>query len=369
MSLKDKIKDKADRKQTEAPAGVTPGHAVPLSAHKDGEEAWHLARRKGVGGSDVAIIMGQKPYGTDRVDLWREKTGRQERKVGNAAVRYGSIIEDQIRQWLISRADDTPAVWGEFSDLIDYPVQCRHPEHVWARGNLDGLLVDAGGHAYAGLEIKQSAHAHGSDKLDWRDDGVMSYHYPQIQHYLWVYDLPVWHYVYFEAPADREFTRLVADEHAEDVGAFWQWVIDQGTMTTRKVARDDEYIATMVAAERGFWSHVEHDTEPDLWLPDGEVEVEDDDLADLLDRYGYAHAKGDDARKDELKPAIKERAQYLAAKYEAANGTPPKKLHVAGTDDYATWNSRGYWMAKPAERDPNGSPESEGQSDYSDLPF
>ena len=41
----------------------------------DNEKDWHNARHKGIGGSDVASILGLNPYKTN-VELWREKTGR-----------------------------------------------------------------------------------------------------------------------------------------------------------------------------------------------------------------------------------------------------------------------------------------------------
>jgi len=327
MSLKDKLQQREQNRPDTL--DITPGHAVPMNIDDDRSDEWHAARRKGIGGSDVATIMGWQPYGTTRPQLWREKTGREERKLGNAAVRYGRIIEEHIRRWLTARAADTPAIYGKFDDLIDYPVQCRHPDHTWARGNVDGLLV-RDGEAYAGVEIKQSSRAHGSKKLDWRDGGVMAYHYPQIQHYMWVYGLPTWHYVYFEAPADREFTRLVADEFIPDTAEFWQWIIDQGTLTHREVDRDEQFITEMVGAERDFWAHVEDDTEPDEWLPDGEVEVDDPRLAELLDEYGRIKAQMNAAkpdkttkeRKSDKLREIRQRCQELAVEHGE-----PKKLH------------------------------------------
>jgi len=165
-------------------------------------------------------------------------------------------------------------------------------------------------------------------------------------------------YVYLEVPADREFMRLVAKEHAADPDAYWQWVIDQGTLTVREVKRDDSYIDEMVEAERGFWQSVEADETPDPWLPDGEIVVDDEGLADLLDDYGQAHADGDEATKEDAKQQIKNRAQAIAAGREGV-----KKIHIADTDDYVLWHGSGYWVAKPADREPSGLRED------TDVPF
>lgn len=334
---------------------LTVGHAITPATHNEDSEGWHAYRRRGIGGSDVAKIMGQQPYGETRVDLWRQKTGREESKVGNAAVRFGSLIEPYIRRWLVERADDTSAIYGQFSDLVDYPASLHHPDHPWARGHVDGALA-RGGEAYAGVEVKNSSTPHGDDKRGWID-GVMEYHYPQMQHYMWVTGLPRWWYVYYEPPAEREFIRLVAEHDATEGLDDWQvdnpdrfllWVVDLGEVTIREVERDDSYIERMARAEHDFWhNHVDPDVEPDEWLPDGEVRVDAPDLADMLDEYAHAHARGDEATKDRLKPKIKARASAIATDQDI----DPKKIWVNG-DDYVLWHG-GYndWQAKPAERE------------------
>lgn len=353
MTLADDL-EWAEWEATEAP-DIDVGHAIPLESHEDGSSAWHDARRQGLGGSDVAQILGMQPYGDTRVDLWRQKTGREDPRVANAATRFGSLIEPYIREWLVRRADDTPAQYRQFAGLIDYPVQVRHPDYEWARGNTDGLLV-RDGEATAGVEIKNSTVEYRSDRYDW-PEGVREYHYPQIQHYMWVTDLPEWWYVYTTCPMDREMARLIAEYHAEDRDEFYLWLIDKGDVHVERVERNESYIDRMKSAEFQFWhEHIESDTEPEEWLPDGEIRVSDDELEQLLDEYGRAHAKikaGDDsdeveAQKEEAKVAIKQRAQSIAADHSS----DPKKIWVNG-DDYVLWHG-GYsdWTPKPAERKP-----------------
>ena len=40
-------------------------------------EDWLEERKKGIGGSDAATILGLNPYKTS-IDLWEEKTGRKD---------------------------------------------------------------------------------------------------------------------------------------------------------------------------------------------------------------------------------------------------------------------------------------------------
>lgn len=346
------------------------GHAVQSSPYVEDSEAWHDARARGIGGSDAATILGLQPYGTDRVELWRQKTGREESKVGNAAVRYGSIIEPHVRRWLLERADDTAPIYGDFADLVDHPVQLHHPEYEWMRGHVDGVLVD-GDVATAGVEIKQSTYAYQSSKYDW-PGGIQQYHYPQIQHYLAVSGLDRWHYVYLEVPADREFTRLIDEEFSISSDDYWLWVVDQGEMTTEVVERDDDYIERLIDAEKRFWGHVEDDDSPDEWMPEGEVRVEDDELADLLDQYGRADARikqtqapeQAEFQKEEAKECIKQRAQSIAAGFD---GEEPKKIWV-NDNDYVLWHGSGYWVAKPDDRAPESTPKPSSGGDDGEVP-
>ena len=42
-------------------------------------EQWLQERKKGIGGSDAAAVLGLNPYMTN-VDLWKIKTGRKEQE-------------------------------------------------------------------------------------------------------------------------------------------------------------------------------------------------------------------------------------------------------------------------------------------------
>lgn len=357
MSLSDKAKQ-YEQSKPDAP-DYTVGHAVPLANHADGSDRWKLARKRGLGGSDAAKVLGLQPYGETRVSLWRYKTGREESKVGNEATRYGSIIEPYIRQWLKARAQDTPAIWGGWRGLQDYPHQMHHPEYEWARANIDGNILDSSGTPVEGVEIKQSTHKYQGGRAGWVKPGVQAYHYPQVQHYMWVTGLQRWRYVYLHVPFDREMARLIADKHAKDVDEYWLWMIDKAGLETVTVDRDDEYIERLADAEREFWNeHIEPDVKPSEWLPEGEIEVDNAKLADLLDEYGHAHADDDQDTKDDVGPEIKKLAQSISADHGDA-----KKIHLKGTDDYVLWHGSGYWLPKPAEREPGTADSGGGEAD------
>jgi len=372
MSLREKLEEKQDD-LTHTPNFTEPthtgpvGHAVALDDYEDGSEAWHAARKKGIGGSDAGIVLGLNKW-TDREELWRTKTGRQEPDTGYShATSYGSRLEPYVRQYLRQRASDTPAKFRRFEGLLDCPVQLHHPEHTWMRGNTDGLLADKDGDPCAILEVKT-----GKDTFESFDGPTKPHHFPQVQHYLAVTGLDCAVYVYVQIPFSRGPAlqidhRFIADDDRDD---YWLWMVEEAGMTITTVARDDEYIERMIGAEGEFWQCVRDDVKPDPILPEGEIEVDDGELARLLDEYGRAHAriKATSAPKDakdtkaRAKEAIKERVQAIATSEGGA-----KKVWVKGTDDYVTWNARGYWMAKPAER--TVSSESSGGDDDFEVPF
>ena len=61
-------------------------------------------RRKSIGSSDAACVLGLDPYRT-RYDLWLEKTGRVEGFSGNKATERGDYLEDGILRWAADRLE------------------------------------------------------------------------------------------------------------------------------------------------------------------------------------------------------------------------------------------------------------------------
>lgn len=58
-------------------------------------KSWLAERRQGIGGSDVAAILGVSPWNT-AVGVWLDKTGRAQPKEENEAMRIGTELEDFV---------------------------------------------------------------------------------------------------------------------------------------------------------------------------------------------------------------------------------------------------------------------------------
>lgn len=96
--------------------------------------AWIADRRTGVGGSDIAAILGISPYKTS-FGLWLEKTGRNEDEIkDNERLEWGRRLETAI-------LDE----WTERHGIpLDRGVCVRHPQHTIVRATLDGSCLDQG---------------------------------------------------------------------------------------------------------------------------------------------------------------------------------------------------------------------------------
>ena len=97
-------------------------------------EEWLEERKKGIGGSDAAAIIGVNPFMTN-IELWEYKTGRkQQEDISNKeCVKFGVAAEDHIRQLF---ALDYP----EYELTSESFKTYANPEHSFIRGSFDGEL-------------------------------------------------------------------------------------------------------------------------------------------------------------------------------------------------------------------------------------
>ena len=143
------------------------------------ESEWLAERRKGIGGSDVAAIVGLSPWKTP-AQLWMEKTHRVEAEdIGKRPyVAFGNIMEPIIGRWF---AEQHPEFKVRRVNAI-----CRSIERPWAQASLDYEVYD--GESWGVVEVKTARTA-----KDWAD-GAPDYYLTQGLHYL---DVTGRGYVYF----------------------------------------------------------------------------------------------------------------------------------------------------------------------------
>lgn len=121
-----------------------------------------MARPKGIGGTDIAVIMGLNPWKSP-MDLYLEKCGLVDSPEENEAMYWGLALEDALEKRYI-RDTKFPVVRTE-------PL--RHPEHDWYVGSPDGILPLADGKILGGVDYKTTSRRQdygeaGTDQVpDW----------------------------------------------------------------------------------------------------------------------------------------------------------------------------------------------------------
>jgi len=176
------------------------------------DEAWHDWRRKGIGGSDIAGIVGVSPWASP-YSVWQSKIMGDGPDRGSEAMQWGTRLERAI-------ADETAErlgirVFGEQS-------LCVHGFHDWARATVDAFYSESNDEpTHDGvLEIKTTS------AYSW--DAVPDYYALQVQWQLEVADL----------------------NHG------WVAALHNGRkLTLWSVERDKELGASLLDVAGRFWEH------------------------------------------------------------------------------------------------------------------
>lgn len=99
-----------------------------LVNHTQGSDEWHAWRRGGIGGSDIAAIMGISPYkDVTRQSILEYKLGAPS-QVSTFAMARGNRLEPLGRQWA---CESLGAMYRQACG--------EHDEYPWARCSFDGI--------------------------------------------------------------------------------------------------------------------------------------------------------------------------------------------------------------------------------------
>ncbi len=209
------------------------GRRMPLvvtETDKISEEQWLEYRRQGIGGSDVASLMGISPFRTAK-DLYYDKIGvvAVEDDGNNwVALEMGHLLED-----LVARIFEKKTGFHIFK----INKMFRHPDHPFMLADVDYFVRLPDG-STAILEIKTTNY---NAKDKWWMDGkeiVPSYYESQGRHYMAVMDL------------DRVFFCCLYGNTEDEV-------------IIRSMERDMPYEEEMIFLEGYFWeNHVKKKVPP-----------------------------------------------------------------------------------------------------------
>ena len=203
-------------------------------------DEWLAYRRRGIGGSDAAAVLGISPFRTGR-DLYFDKRGIAvpDDEENWVAKEVGNLLEDLVA--------------GIFSkktglQVFKRPYMFQHPHYPWMLADLD-YLVELPDGTFAILECKTTNY-NARDK--WWSDGVETvpvYYEAQGRHYMAVVNL------------SRVYFCCLYGNNEDEV-------------IIRHIDRDMAYEQELIALEDIFWhDHVLAENPPD-YTEDGELILE-----------------------------------------------------------------------------------------------
>lgn len=217
-----------------------------------GRVEWLQKRKKGIGGSDAAAVIGQNPYMTN-VELWEIKTGRKEQAdiSDKEAVKFGVAAEDHIRQMFIL---DYPKFYVKHESFKTY----ENIKHPFIKGSFDGEITDGETGRSGVLEIKTGTIRRAADWKKWGGKDFKEIKIPQN------YYIQILHY--FLVREDFEFAILKArlTELNYNNSDFFNAnrVHIRHYPIERQNCLDD--LAYLYEKEEEFWGYVERDERPPL---------------------------------------------------------------------------------------------------------
>ena len=244
-------------------------------------EEWLRYRKCGIGGSDVAAILGISKWNS-AISLWLDKTNQTNEPVEeNEAMQWGTIMEPIIRNHFAEVTGKT---------VVEVKAMLQHPEHPFMLADVDGLTTDDEGNP-AILEIKTASEY---KRSEWEND-IPAYYQTQVQHYLCVTGVQK---------------------------AFVAVLIGGNSFKVYEVDADAEIQSMLIAVEKDFWNKVQNMIRPEMDGSDaaknlldslyrGGIEeqiVMPDEAIEYVDAYIEACAEEDNAKakKQEASNHIKE---------------------------------------------------------------
>lgn len=137
------------------------------AAQEDSPDKWLMARTHGIGGSDIATILGENPWSSPK-KIWMSKLDMfdsDKQPTQNEAARWGNLLETTIA-----------TEWGRRHERqwIHIPVTLQSEEYPWMLANVDGFTLSDDRRKVTGiLEIKTTS---AYNEEPW-SEGPLPYYY------------------------------------------------------------------------------------------------------------------------------------------------------------------------------------------------
>ena len=174
---------------------------------------WLKARQSGIGGSDVAAIMGLNKWKSP-IDVWVDKTTAVQENEPSEAAYWGIVLEDVVA--------------GEFQRRTGLRIRrcnqlLQHSEYPYMIANIDREIVGRLNGQRVGLECKTASEYR---KDEWSDEEIPAEYILQCQHYMAVTGFDAWwitvliggnKFIYKLIDRDEEIIQMLIEQE----GIFW----------------------------------------------------------------------------------------------------------------------------------------------------
>ena len=150
-------------------------------------EKWLELRRTGIGGSDIAAIMGKSPWATPRA-VYRDKAGLRTEKKPTAAMERGREMEPVLRGMTEEKLNSSFSAGPQFR-VLSSPFMYRKVGQEIFIADIDGVvLFGREEELWSGLEIK-AVNVYATKA--WRDGEPYHYHL-QVKWYMGITKMRRW---------------------------------------------------------------------------------------------------------------------------------------------------------------------------------
>ncbi len=259
-------------------------------------DEWHKRRYRGIGGSEIASVMGlnkyQSPY-----ELWCVKTFRTEPFSGNDMTEFGTVMEDyvakryaEITGYTVEKDNthyngnnvDAPQLVGNIDRLVTLPdgskriLECKTARDPTQSDMLDSKSWGDGNSYYNGKQISS-------------DDRIPTNYYLQVQQYM-----------------------LITGVHSADLCVLFR---TDCSVRIYSIPFNQEICNQIIASSRKFWIAVLDDTAPKMEVRDltkvektsGAKEIDNEELS-LISKLRNIKEQIDELEKEkeELEFKLKE---------------------------------------------------------------
>lgn len=197
-----------------------------VNSHKE----WLEERRKGIGGSDAATIVGLNAY-DNTYNLWLDKQGMLPPKEENLAMKFGTFNEEFVARLFTEATGKKVHVREGVIRNSDYP---------FAHANVDRWLDNEN----AGLECKTTS---AYSKYKFENGDYPNHYYAQCLHYMAV------------TGAEKYYLAVLIGNND------FRW------FEINRDAETQEAIDSLMEAEKAFWNLVKNNEVPEF---DGSPEID-----------------------------------------------------------------------------------------------